>query len=1036
MKLEKYTAWTRQQNELLLYGETWTLGLSFAAADILRLRFNQGGALLEDPDRMIVENIPSPLPFSVTEEPTGLRLETEGAVVLIRQRPLILSVYSPEGRLLVQTKPAFLGECDGKQTVLRFVLGEDEHIYGLGQDPMGNVDQHGHERRMWNEWGGLHVCANASNAFYWSSNGYGLLLNSGWPARFSVGKGTVSDPPPAHSIQRSKGPWEWDTHSGEGDPDDLSLLLEDGRMDALLILRKGEEAIRGYTELTGPAPMPPKWALGYMQSKNRYRSREEFLKLAQDYRERGIPCDVLVLDWLWFKQFGDMEWDGDNWQNPEEMLKILHDNGFHIMQAYHPFIYEDSLKVEEFRRKNFLMNTPAGTLPIFDHSNPEAREEWWRQTKKLVDQGIDAYWIDMGEPRDHPQGTTCCLGSREHVHNLYSIYWAKGLYEGHRRDLQSRLFSLSRTSCSGIQRYGAALWSNDIDSSFEVLKDQVPAGLGVCLSGLPYWCTDIGGFATDDRFSAELFIRWMEWGVFCPLFRTHGTRPDNEPWSFGEEAEETIVSYIRLRYRLMPYIYSCARAVTESGQPMMRALCLDFSDDETACSQRYEYLFGPSLLVAPVLDEKARSLKVYLPEGEWFDFWTEKRFTGRQWITVPAPLGQIPLFVRGGSLIPMTEPVQYQGEKPETALEIHAYGSSPSSFVLYEDDGVSYGYEKGQYVKTRLRVKEGALAAEVIEGDPSLIPDGRSYQLVLHTGKKASEPILSYDHNLSTDGTCRVYVTADTGLSETGFTYEMAAPDGWKLTDAPCYFRKTPLNKGEKTVRGVAVFCWEFAPIRSLLPLRNRAELTLRIRSGGAEQTLTHTFQWGSGCVNRVDVLSFLDDRNAADRAIMKKVEAGEDQPAYLRKESLSEDSSDDGELSSGGQGTGSGDRISWNRHVSYNCWGYIDLRPMASSSMKDGHGTGYARFTIRSDRERCCRVQFSAERSFALWVNGELVEEKEGILSPQISDSSFTLRPGLNHCLVRCSVDYPKQMSGREIGFSLRFLKEDGSEAEGLLFE
>ena len=1038
MKLREIQRYQEKDNALLAYFSSGAvMAVSFEEQDIFRLQFNVGGGILPDPDRFVVENPPAALPVQVEMEQGGARIRTERCVVEIRNKPASVSAFAPDGRPLFSTKPGSLGDAGEYSAVLRLALDPREGIYGLGQDPMANTNQNGHERRMWNEWGGLHVAANAALPFYFSSRGYGLLLNSGWPCRFAVGEARVSDPPPAHSIQRSKGPWEWNESSGEEDPRDLSVLLEDGRMDVFIILRDREEAIRGYGELTGRAPMPPRWALGYMQSKNRYRTDQEFLELGKKYRDTGIPCDTLVLDWLWFRQFGDMAWDEQYWKNPGDMLQKLHAMGFHIMQAYHPFIYEDCLTHDSFRESGYLMNTPPHTLPIFDHSNPEAREAWWQATRKLVDQGIDAYWIDMGEPRDHPQGTTCCLGSREHVHNLYSLLWAKGIYEGHTRDLPTRPFLLSRTSYAGIQRYGTALWSNDIDSSWEVLKDQVPIGLGVCASGLPYWCTDIGGFATDDRYSPELFIRWLQWGVFCPLMRTHGTRAENEPWSYGEQAQPIIEKYIRLRYRLMPYIYSCAREIHECSKPMMRGLYLDFPDDPEACGQKYEFMFGPALLVAPVLDRDARKREVYLPHGVWYDFWTGQRFTGGRSILALAPLDTIPLYVREGSMIPMAEYTRYDGERPWERITAHVWGAE-AGFTLYEDAGDGQGYLQGEYAKTRLIWKAGRLTAELAEGDKAWIPQNRGYAVEDHTISAGEDAAWHVDWDETEDGVTRVHVTGSTGMRQAEVTYQVELPAFAALTDAPCYFRKTPLPGGTKVLCGAVDFQFELTPCRSWVPQVFDLPISLRCKTAAGETEWRRVIRCGYGYVSAVQMLGFLDDRKQADQSLMAQIEAGLWQESYFLPASgnAQDGAASDGELSSGGGDDGKGgDVLYWKTCRKATCFGYLDMREYASRRMDRGRGTGYARFVVTSPRDQQCRFEISADRKVKLWVNGAAVYEKEGMLLKTVPDAVLPLRKGENVILVKCFVDYPEQRSGREIGFSLRLLDEQGKADEALLF-
>lgn len=1040
MRLNQITSYELQNRELRLhFGNEAVCGLSMTAEDVLRLRFNEGLELQEDPDRMVVEQVPELLELQLIPEKACLRFRTSKVEVLVEEKPARISAYQLDGRLVFSTKPCAMGEVEKERSVLRVALDRNEGIWGLGQDPMGNVQRNGHERRMWNEWGGLHVCANAALPFYLSSHGYGLLLNSGWPSRFAVGEAKVSDPPPAHSIERSKGPWDWNVSSGEEDPDDMSLILENGRMDVFVVLRSGDEAIRGYGELTGAAPLPPKWAFGYFQSKNRYRTDEEFLTLGKTYREKKIPCDVLVLDWLWFHQFGDMEWDKEYWKDPEGMLRKLHEMNFHVMQAYHPFIYEDCLKVQKFREKGYLMGTPANTLPIFDHSNPEAREAWWQETKRFVDQGIDAYWIDMGEPRDHPQGTTCHLGSREHVHNLYSSFWAKSIYDGHVRDLKTRPFLLSRTSYAGIQRYGAALWSNDIDSSWEVLRDQVPVGIGVCASGLPYWCTDIGGFATDERFSPELFVRWLQWGVFCPLMRTHGTRAENEAWSYGSEAGPIIRKYIELRYRLLPYIYSCAREVYETSKPMLRGLFLDYPNDEKVYDLKDEYLFGPSLLIAPILNRDQRSRQVYLPEGEWFDFWTNEKISGGRTITAQAPLSHIPVYVKAGSLLPLADCAQFVGDKPESRITVRTYGDH-GQFVLYNDAGEGRGYQKDEYVKTLLSWENGQLTAQVIEGMESMLPSDRTYQVECCGEDGAVAEWLHFDWDQTTDRTTRIHITGDTKLEQTILQYEITLPEGMKLTHAPCYFRKTPLNKGEKTMRGLVDFQFDIQPERISQPVIFPVRIQLHIQRNGQETECQRTLLCGYGYVNDLQILGFFEPNDPADAVVMARVESGELPYSYLIGESshqsVERKTIDDGELSNGGAGTDEAARkVFWKHCVNATCFGYQDMRAFASKQMKNGRGTGYASFTAISPDERECSFEFSADRTFALWVNGELAYEKDGMQLKQVPETKLRLHPGENRFLVRCFVDYPEQRSGREVGFSLSLLNENGQPAQDLLY-
>ena len=543
-------------------------------------------------------------------------------------------------------------ELNGEEKKIRFNLNQNERIYGLGQDPVTKLNHINQERRMWQQWGGHRYCGNAGVPFMASSEGYGIFLNSSWPSRFAIGNADIIHPRPPKGDRGAPSPWGWDETTGELDKNTTAIVLDGGILDLYMMFdEKIEGIVKKYYTLTGSPVMLPKWAFGFIQSKNRYRSREEVLYLAETFREKKIPCDVLVIDWLWFKQFGDLEWDLQYWKSMDAMFKQLEEMGFKVLQAQHPFIDRSSSKYDYFKKMGFLNKVPENGRPTFDHTNPEARKEWWKQIKRFYEQGVKAYWTDMGEISEHLPGTESYLGSREKTHNIYTLLWTKGLYEGQRKDYEKRVFSLARSTYSGVQRY-SALWSGDIDSSWEVLKDQIIVGQDVALSGQPFWCTDIGGFFSGEDsllgmnvdtyagtgFSTELYIRWFEWGTFCPLFRTHGTRSFNEPWSFGKSVENILVKYIDLRYKLMPYIYTCAANASLKGELFMRPMCVDFSGDKVAVEQIYQYMFGPGLLIAPVYDEGKRVRQLYLPSGIWYDYWTKQKIEGGRFIETTVEL--------------------------------------------------------------------------------------------------------------------------------------------------------------------------------------------------------------------------------------------------------------------------------------------------------------------------------------------------------------------------------------------------------------
>lgn len=724
MDITSIESWERRKDALALYSGEACIELSFVQNDILTIRAFRGLAArnTSDPDprdpedgSLVLAGQPQWMDFGLKQKENQLVMKTDCLTIEVSMDPFELCGLDKAGHEVFKSARPFVTIGEGRITA-RFSLKPDEKVYGLGQDPMGNLNQRGYERRMWHQWGGHRRSGNGGIPFYISSEGCGVLLNSSYPSRFAIGEAKVAVPDRMGEIM-APAPWSWDEHSGEGDPDTAAILLDHDFMELSIICRGDvDPIIRGYYELTGFPPLLPRWAYGFIQCKNRYRSQDELIKVAREFRKRGIPCDALVIDWLWFREFGDLEWDERSWPYPEGMFRELSDMGFKVLSAQHPFISERCKWFGEYKEAGFLNEAPEGKRITYDHSNPAARNHWWSKVKRLYDQGLRGYWTDMGELEEHFPGTRSHMGGRERVHNIYTLLWSKGLYEGQRRDTADRVFILLRAPYAGAQRYGAVLWSGDIDATWQVLKEQVVIGQGVCLSGQPWWTTDIGGFLTGYDFTPELCMRWMEWGAFCPIFRTHGTKPDNEPWAYGPNVERLCRGIIGLRYRLMPYIYSCAAMVTRKGSPMMRAMCVDFANDPKAVEQVYQYMFGPSILVAPVLEKGARIREVYLPKGVWYDFYSGWKYRGPGFASVAAPLGRIPLFIKGGSIIPMGDEYDHEGQKAGDELMVHIYPGADATFELYDDDHQTYAYEKGEYSLLRIEYTEHAAGKEDLSG--------------------------------------------------------------------------------------------------------------------------------------------------------------------------------------------------------------------------------------------------------------------------------------------------------------------------------
>ncbi|MGA9365421.1 MAG: TIM-barrel domain-containing protein [Bacteroidota bacterium] len=506
-----------------------------------------------------------------------------------------------------------------------------------------------------------------------------------------------------------------------------------------------DQVIHGYREITGKAPMMPRWAMGLWQCRERYRTQEELLSVVKEFRKRQIPLDNIVQDWFYWKedQWGSHEFDSARYPDPGGMVKELHNNlHTHIMISVWPKFYVGTKHYDEFKEKGWLYmrNVEKGqrdwvgsgyVSTFYDPYSEGARELYWKQiNEKLFSKGIDAWWLDCTEPDIQSnlsrtetilrQGPTA-MGSAARYLNSYSLMTIKGVFEGQRRtDPNQRVFILTRSAFAGQQRYPAATWSGDVAGRWYDLKAQIAAGLNFSLSGIPYWTTDIGGFAVEQRYERpdssnldewrELMTRWFQFGTFCPLLRVHGQFPYREMFNVAPEshpAYQSMLAYDRLRYRLMPYIYSLTGMVTHTDYTIMRALVMDFGNDSNALSIGDQFMFGPALLVNPVIEYKARTRSVYLPsKSGWYDLSSGRHFDGGQTIVAEAPYTHMPIFVKSGSILPCGPEIQYTTEKPADPIRFFIYTGADGSFTLYEDEGVNYNYEKGMYSMIPLSYSE------------------------------------------------------------------------------------------------------------------------------------------------------------------------------------------------------------------------------------------------------------------------------------------------------------------------------------------
>jgi alpha-D-xyloside xylohydrolase len=540
-----------------------------------------------------------------------------------------------------------------------------------------------------------------------------------------------------------------------------------------------DSVISGYREITGKAPMMPKWAMGLWQCRQRYKTQDELLSIVKEFRDRKIPLDNIVQDWFYWKedQWGSHKFDLDRYPDPDGMINKLHDElHAHIMISVWPKFYVGTGHYEEFKQHGWLLMHnvekkqldwvgPGYVSTFYDPYSEGARELYWKQINdNLFSKGIDAWWLDATEPdiqSDLSREETIFrngpthLGSASRYLNTYSLVNCKAVYEGQKKtDPDKRVFVLTRSAFAGQQRYSAATWSGDIASRWEDLKNQISAGMNFSLSGIPYWTSDIGGFAVEARYQnpdsanlaewRELMSRWFQFGTFCPLFRVHGEFPYREIFNTAPEnhpAYKTMLAYDKLRYRLMPYIYSLTSMVTKNDYTIMRALPMDFNADNKVLNIDDEFMFGPALLINPVTAYKARQRSVYLPSGSgWYELRSGKYFNGGQTIEADAPYSDIPIYAKAGSIITCGPDIQYTNEKAEDTVRLFVYTGSSCSFNLYEDEGTNCNYEKGLFsiIPLQYNEKNQALTIGKRQGQfPGMIKN-KTIQIVWVTPGKQS----------------------------------------------------------------------------------------------------------------------------------------------------------------------------------------------------------------------------------------------------------------------------------------------------------
>jgi alpha-D-xyloside xylohydrolase len=678
----------------------------------------------------------------VTAKPGDVKLTRQGYVIssdvlTVKQDPKTgsLTFLTAKGKVLLREK-----SCDIKAVRQTFQLDKDEAIYGLGTIQNGKMNRRGEHKRM--EQSNLEDFQNVLQ----SIKGWGLYWENYSPTQFDDDASGMT----------------FTSEVGEGID---YYFMYGGSADGVIAQMR---------YLTGDVPMFPLWTYGYWQSKERYKTASETECIVDQYRSLQVPLDGIIQDWQYWGSnylWNAMDFLSEDFATGPQLIKNVHQKHAHFMISIWASFGPQTQQFRELNEKGLLlpfatwpqsglshiwpprMDYPSG-VKVYDAFSPVARDIYWKYLKTLFDYGTDAWWMDSTDPdffdpKESDYAHPVYGGTWRSQRNAFPLETVRGIYQSQRKDYPNsskRVFIMTRSSFAGQQHYGSNMWSGDVNSSWDMLRKQVPAGLSFSLTGNPNFNTDIGGFfcnayntmgpasAPRNPQFQELYVRWMQYGLFCPVFRSHGADAPREIWQFGKKGEpvyDAIEKMIRLRYRLIPYLYSTAWQVTSNNDSYLRPLFSDFAQDKRVWDMTDEFMFGHSILAAPILDpqyteEKIirtdamtgwdrkkmtmdngqleinwtenKSITKYLPKGAlWYDFWTNKSYKGGQNVTFETTFDRVPMFVRAGSILPLGPEMQYVGEKSWDNLELRVYPGADGAFTLYEDEGDNYNYERGAY---------------------------------------------------------------------------------------------------------------------------------------------------------------------------------------------------------------------------------------------------------------------------------------------------------------------------------------------------
>jgi alpha-D-xyloside xylohydrolase len=749
-------SWRRDAHALVLRTDGALIALEPRTHRTVRIRCTRDAALSQKPSLIVtpaVAGAPA-VAFDVVERPTDIVFSTSGLSIEIDRRTTAFTYRDASGALLT-SEPVRGGKTLDPVEVLVSVFDDSTTVEGRAT-PDGVrvdalnvrqvVDRHAYHTKLEFEWAdgeALYGLGSHEEGMFNLRGQHQYLYQQNMKAAIPVilssrGYGVVVDCTSAMTFHDDAfGSYLWSDVDEELDY-------------SFIVGPEFDTIVAEIRELTGRAPMLPRWAFGYIQSKEHYASQDELLEVAREYRRRGVPLDCVVLDWkswtgdLW----GQKTLDPERFPDPDRLTSELHALGVRLMVSIWPTMQPGGDDWRELSAGGHLLGNQA----TYDAYSEAARAVYWSQANRgIFSHGADAWWADCSEPFEADWSGAVKPEPEDRMRintdeakryldpaliNAYSLRHAQGIYEGQRAaSADKRVFNLTRSAYPGQQRYGTVTWSGDVSATWDTLRRQIADGLSFCVTGMPYWTTDVGAFfvarrpdfwfwagdydaGVEDLGYRELYVRWLQYAAWLPILRSHGTDTPREVWRFGDSGDpmyEALLAALSLRYRLLPYIYSLAGWTTHRGYTMLRALPFDFRADPGVFDVADQFMFGPAFLVCPVyrpslyeaesrpLEDGPRTRRVYLPAGaDWFDLWTDRHLAGGQDIEADSPLERIPVFVRAGSIVPMGPVRQHSDDTLDAPLELHVYPGSDASFTLYEDDGDGYDYEAGAFATVEI----------------------------------------------------------------------------------------------------------------------------------------------------------------------------------------------------------------------------------------------------------------------------------------------------------------------------------------------